>query len=79
MKKEDILIKLNEVFRDVFDDNTIIVDDTTTAYDIEEWDSLEHINLIAAVEKYFNIEFTITEITSMENVGKMIEIISNRI
>ena len=55
MTEEEIYERLNEVFRDVFDDDTIEVDDLTTADDIDDWDSLEHINLIAAVEKEFGI------------------------
>ena len=49
MSREEVFVKLNEVFRDVFDDEEITVTDGTTADDIEEWDSLEHINLLAAV------------------------------
>ena len=58
MTREELYEDLNEVFRDVFDDESICVDDHTTADDIEDWDSLEHINLIAAVEKEFNMRFT---------------------
>ena len=53
MSREEVFEKLNEVFRDVFDDEEITVTDATTADDIEEWDSLEHINLLAAVEQEF--------------------------
>lgn len=79
MEREQILFKLNNIFQDVFDDDDIQVNDLTTAYDIEEWDSLEHINLIAAVEKYFNIEFTIVEVTNIENVGQLVNIIMRKI
>ena len=57
MSREEIYEQLNEVFQDVFDDEDIIVNDETTAEDIEDWDSLEHINLIVAVEKKFSIKF----------------------
>ena len=53
MTREEAYKKLDEVFQDVFDDDTIHVNDDTTANDIEDWDSLEHINLIVAVEKKF--------------------------
>ena len=59
MSREEIYEQLNEDFRDVFDDEDITVNDATTADDIEDWDSLEHINLIVAVEKKFNIKFNI--------------------
>ena len=58
MTMEDIFEGLNEVFRDVFDDEDIIVTAETTSEDIEDWDSLEHINLIVAVEKKFGMKFS---------------------
>lgn len=78
MSKEVILEKLNEVFRDVFDDESIVINAETTANDIEDWDSLEHINLVVAVERAFNIKFNMSEVTSMKNVGDMISIIESR-
>ena len=75
MSREEVFEKLNEVFQDVFDDDSITVTDVTTADDIEEWDSLEHINLIAAVEQEFGIKFNMGQIVSMKNVGEMADII----
>lgn len=54
MTREEAYRKLNDIFQDVFDDDSIIVEDGTTAADIEDWDSLEHINLIVAVERAFH-------------------------
>lgn len=79
MSREEIYEKLNEVFQDVFDDEELTVHDGTTANDIEDWDSLEHINLIAAVEKKFGIKFNMGEINTMKNVGEMVDIILKRI
>ncbi len=79
MTREEIYVKLNEVFQDVFDDEDIMVNDETTAEDIEDWDSLEHINLIVAVERAFGIKFTMGETTSMKNVGAMADIIQERV
>ncbi|MCR5101713.1 MAG: acyl carrier protein [Butyrivibrio sp.] len=79
MTREEVYKELNEVFRDVFDDEEITVNDATTANDIEDWDSLEHINLIVAIERNFNIKFTMGETTSMKNVGEMVDIILSRI
>lgn len=79
MSEEEIYERLNEVFRDVFDDDTIEVDDLTTADDIDDWDSLEHINLIAAVEKEFGVKFKMGEVSTMKDVGEMVEIIISRI
>ena len=78
MTRENVYEKLNEVFRDVFDDEDITVNDATTADDIEDWDSLEHINLVVAVEKCFGIKFTMGEVTGMKNVGEMADIILGR-
>lgn len=75
MSREEIFKALNEVFQDVFDDEDIVVVDTTTAEDIDDWDSLEHINLIVAVEKKFGIKFTMPEITALKNVGEMVNLI----
>lgn len=79
MTREEVYEALNEIFRDVFDDEDISVCDTTTAEDIEDWDSLEHINLTVAIEKRFNIKFTMEEVTTMKNVGAMVDIILERI
>ncbi len=75
MTREDVFKTLNEVFQDVFDDETITVNDSTTSEDIEEWDSLEHINLIAAVEQEFGMKFTMGQVVTMKNVGEMADII----
>lgn len=79
MTREDIFKSLNEVFRDVFDDDTIEVNETTTSDDIEDWDSLEHINLLAAVEQKFGMKFSMGQVVTMKNVGEMADIIEKAI
>ena len=79
MTKEIIYEKLNEVFQDVFDDDSIIVNADTTADDIEDWDSLEHINLVSAVEKEFGVKFTMAQVVGMKNVGEMVDVILNAV
>ena len=79
MTREEVYERLNEVFRDVFDDEDITVNDATTADDIEDWDSLEHINLVVAVEKEFGIKFNMGEVNSFKNVGEMVDIILTRV
>nr|WP_315101033.1 phosphopantetheine-binding protein [uncultured Catonella sp.] len=78
MTREEIFEKLNEVFSDVFDEEITVTDSTTSA-DIEDWDSLEHINLIVAVEKEFNVKFNIGEVNKMKDVGEMVDIILQRL
>ena len=67
------------MFQDVFDDESITVNDETTSDDIEDWDSLEHINLIAAVEQEFGVKFNMGQVVSMKNVGEMVDIILSQI
>ena len=73
MTREEIYDKLNEVFQDVFDDEDITVNDSTVASDVDGWDSLEHINLIVAVERCFGIKFRMGETTGLKNVGEMVD------
>ena len=78
MTREEVFAKVDEVFQDVFDDESIHVNEETTADDIEDWDSLEHINLVVAVENAFGMKFTMGEVTGMKNVGEMVDIILER-
>lgn len=71
MLHNEIFERLNKVFREVFDDDSITIQENTTANDIEDWDSLMHINLIAEVEDEFGIHFAMRDITKMQNVGEM--------
>ena len=76
--EQEIYELLNEVFREVFDDDDITVNAQTTADDIEDWDSLMHITLISAVENEFGVRFTMGEVSSMKNVGEMVSLIAQR-
>lgn len=79
MTKQELLEKLDEIFQDEFDDESIHVTEETTANDIEDWDSLAHISLITAIESGFGMKFTMGEVTGMKDVGEMAEIILSRI
>ena len=79
MNRETIYEKLTEVFMDVFDDEDIVISDTTTAADIDGWDSLTHISLIASVEDEFDIKFDMKAIQGLKNVGEMVNIIEELI
>ena len=78
MDQREVFDRLNRVFREVFDDETIRVTPKTTADDIADWDSLEHITLISAVEREFRMKFKMGEISSMKNVGEMARIVTER-
>lgn len=71
--------KVQEVFRDIFDDEQLAVTPTTSADDIDDWDSLAHINLVVAIEKEFNIRFALGELENLKNVGEMVELIDEKI
>ena len=75
MDRNEIFERLNDVFRDVFDDDTITVSEDTTAADIDGWDSLMHITLKSAVEDEFDIKFDMKSVVAMKNVGDMADVI----
>ena len=73
MNRQEILDKVQDIFRDILDNDEIVLTNESTADDIEEWDSLTHIQLIKAIEKDFSIRFMSREILSWNNVGEMID------
>ncbi len=75
MTREEVFERLNKVFREVFDDDDIVVVDETTSDDIEDWDSFEHINLVVAVEEEFSFKIPMGKVVTMKNVGEMVDII----
>jgi acyl carrier protein len=79
MEQTEILAKVQDIFRDVLDNDDIVLTPQTSADDVEDWDSLSHIQLIVAIEKAFKIKFTSKEILSWSNVSEMIESISSKL
>lgn len=75
MTRKKIFEELNIIFRNNFDDESIVLTDETSASDIEDWDSLEQINLIVAIQDKFRVKFNIEEVNSMKNIGEMIDYI----
>ena len=69
---------MNEIFRNVFDDEEIELHDETNAEDIEDWDSLEQINLIVAIENEFGMMFDMSEVSDLANVGEMVDLILSK-
>ncbi len=78
MMEKEVHDRLTNVFRDIFDDENLIIERKTTASDIDGWDSLEHINLICAIEEEFNIKFSMGETVSLKNVGEMEDLIKEK-
>ncbi len=79
MGRTEILEKMTGVFRTIFDDETIVLTDETTAADIEDWDSLEQINILVALEKLFEMKFTAADVERLQNVGGMVDLIEGRL
>lgn len=79
MKKEEILIKVQDVFRDVFDEEDLLITSETNSDDIDDWDSLSQIRLTVAIEKKFGIKFDFGELSSLHDVGEMLELIEKKI
>lgn len=75
MTREEVFKRLTGVFREVFDDGEIELEETTTAEDIEDWDSFEHINLVVAVEEEFSFKIPMGKVVTMKDVGEMVDII----
>jgi acyl carrier protein len=78
MELNEIIAQLNPIFRDVLDNDAISISPETKADDIEEWDSLNHIQLVVAIEKHFKVRFTAAEINGWKNVGDMCKAIVQR-
>ncbi|MGK4199267.1 acyl carrier protein [Fusobacterium sp. HC1336] len=72
----EIKERLQEIFRDVFDDEELEIREDMSAKDIEDWDSLAQINLIIAIEKEFEVKFNLEEVSKLKNIGEMLELIN---
>jgi acyl carrier protein len=79
MQQQEIYARLTKVFRDVFDDESLVVTPEMTANDVKEWDSVNHITLVVAVEEEFGIKFKTAELEKMKNVGHMVEQIEKKL
>lgn len=79
MDRSEILAKVEEIFREELELDDLVLTDETTADDVEEWDSLSHVQLVAAMEEAFGIEFKSREILSWENIGDLIDSIEKKV
>lgn len=79
VSREEVFERVTDIFRDVFDDDELVISDSTNSEDIEDWDSLEHIQLIIGMEKEFKVKFDIKTVNSLENVGQMVDLILSMI
>ena len=79
MERNEIIGRLTEIYRTVFNNNSLILTNELTANDVEQWDSLSHMLLIAEIENKFAIKFKLKDLNKMRNVGDMIEIITSKL
>jgi acyl carrier protein len=79
MLKEEILKKVELVFRDVFGKESLIINEQMSANDIDEWNSLNHMILVSDIEKVFAIKFKLKDLNKMRNIGDMVEIITMKL
>lgn len=79
MNREALFTKVQNIIRDVLDDETLSICEDTQAHDIENWDSLAHISIITSIEKDFQKRFSISEIDSFENVGDIITALEKKL
>ena len=79
MTREELFDGVQDIFRDIFDEDDIVIEDKTSSDDIEEWDSLNHINLVSAIEKEFEIRFALRELMALKDVGSMIDLMVEKL
>ena len=79
MERNEILKKITEIARDVFDNDEVELTEQTTAADVEEWDSLSHLSLVSDIEDEFGITFTLAEISGSKNVGEFIDALTKHL
>jgi acyl carrier protein len=78
METNEIVSRLTPIFRDVFNDDAMVVSNGMTAADVPTWDSLSNINMIIAVEKAFGVKFSIKDVRNLKNVGELLELIKRK-
>ncbi len=79
MTEQEIFDSVQEIFRTVFDDEDIVLTREMTSADIEDWDSLEQINLLVAIEKRFNIKFQLQDVKDLPDVGSMLDLVKRMV
>lgn len=75
MDEKQLMEQVQEIFRDNFDDDTIVLTRETNAEDIEDWDSLEQINLLTAIQQKYGLKFNLADVRNLKNVGDLLDLI----
>ncbi len=71
----DILTELKPIFRDILDQPGLDISRGSNASNVDDWDSLAHVNLVTAIEQHFKIRFALGELQELKNVGEMVDLI----
>ena len=79
MTREEIFSGVQDIFRDIFDDDEMIIEDKTSSNDVEDWDSLNHINLVSAIEMEFKIKFALGELMELKDIRGMIDLMIEKL
>ena len=78
MNREEVKKRLEKIYQEVFDDESIMLEENMTSDDIEQWDSITNLRLIMQIEKTFGIKFTTAEMKNMKNVGILINLVFDK-
>ena len=79
MTRKEVFNGVQDIFRDIFDEDDMVIEDKTNSDGVEEWDSLNHINLVSAIEKEFEIRFALRELMALKDVGSMIDLMVEKL
>ena len=79
MTSDEVLSNVQDIFRDIFDEDDMVIEDKTNPDDVEDWDSLNHIGIISAAEKEFRIKFALGELSNLKDVGSMVDLIIEKL
>jgi acyl carrier protein len=79
MTREEIFNGVQDIFRDIFDEDGMVIKNATSSDEIEDWDSLNHINLVSAIEKEFKIKFALGELMTLKDVGAMVDLMMEKL
>ncbi|MEO9384754.1 acyl carrier protein [Chromobacterium phragmitis] len=79
MDNTEVMVRLTAIFRDVFDDDSIIINDKSVSSDIEDWDSLNNIRLMVTIEEAFGIQFDTAQLNGLANVGELVTVITGKL
>lgn len=79
MTNDELLLQLQGIFRDIFDDSTLVLTRDSSAASIEDWDSLAHVNLVTTIEKKYKVQFGLGELRDLKNVGDMVDLLQKKL